>query len=292
MTQLMLIERFVGPVIRSHFREFADALSGIVSEDISFSEDLVLDGEGLLLRASSEAALNSAITRLRSNCDFDITASPPRPVYKETFVTKAKIDCTHKKLDGGKGEFARIEVCFIPGNFEDQCEITSQLVDPHFESEFLHGAIAGIESVFQSGSFAGMPMTGIKAIITDAAWHNEDSSRLAFEIVARKAAREAAEKAGVELLEPVMAVVIMADAAYSNKLRADIWSRRGAVMKRVSDGANHEIHAQAPLATLFDYEDRVRFLTNGAGKCEMTFCRYDIVPIGNPPDEPLAAYAG
>ena len=292
MKSLMLIERFAGPVVRSHFRVFSEALSAIVSDDISISEDSVLDGEVLLLRATSGAELDLAVTRLRSDCDFDITVSKPRPVYKETFLAKAKIDCTHKKFAGGKGEFARIEVCFIPVNFEDLCEISNQNRDPRFEAEFLPGAIAGIESVFQSGPFAGMQMTGVKVIIMDAAWHDENSSRHAFEIVARKAVREAAGKAGVALLEPVMAAVISAGAEYSGKLQADIWSRRNNVIERISHGRHHEIHAEAPLAGLFDYEDRVKFLTGGTGKCELTFRRYAVVPIANPPDEPIAAYAG
>ena len=89
MKSLMLFERFAGPVVRSHFRVFSEALSAIVSDDISISEDSVLDGEVLLLRATSGAELDLAVTRLRSDCDFDITVSKPRPVYKETFLAKA-----------------------------------------------------------------------------------------------------------------------------------------------------------------------------------------------------------
>jgi len=188
------------------------------------------------------------------------------------------VDYTHKKQTGGSGQFARVKIVFEPNPDGEDFVFESKIVGGAVPKEYIPGVQKGLESVLSSGPIAGFPMLGVKATLVDGAYHDVDSSVLAFEIAARAAFREGAQKAGAQLLEPIMKVEVVTPEEYVGSVIGDLNSRRGQIQGQETRGNAVVVNAMVPLANMFKYVDTLRSMSQGRAQYTMQFDHYEPVP--------------
>merc|ERR1712166_1619944 len=203
--------------------------------------------------------------------------------YREAITQTAEIDYTHKKQSGGSGQYARIKLVFEPKEFSDEegamdFEFVSAIKGGSVPKEYIPGVAKGIESVLGQGVVAGFPVLRMKATLTDGAYHDVDSSVMAFEIAGRAATREGLRKAKARLMEPLMQVDVTTPEEYMGDILGDINSRRGLVGDLGERGNAKTISATVPLANMFQYVSTLRSMSKGRANYSMKLAAYDLVP--------------
>ena len=191
---------------------------------------------------------------------------------------KPQIDYTHKKQSGGSGQFARVKLVFVPGEKGSGFLFESKVVGGTVPKEYIPGVEKGLNSAIQNGIIAGFPMVDLIARLVDGAYHEVDSSALAFEIASRAAFKEGVAKAGPQLLEPVMRVEVVTPEDYMGDIIGDLNSRRGQITGMEPRGNGQVINAIVPLATMFGYVNTLRSLSQGRAQFTMHFDHYEPVP--------------
>jgi elongation factor G len=244
-----------------------------------------------ILRGMGELHLEVTLDRMRTEFGVEGTMGEPQVAYRETITRTKEKDYTHKKQTGGTGQFARVKIVFEPNPDGDDFKFESKIVGGAVPKEYIPGVQKGIESVLSSGPLAGFPMLGVKATLIDGAFHDVDSSVLAFEIASRACFREAAKKAGAQLLEPMMKVEVVTPEDYVGDVIGDLNSRRGQIQGQESRGVAVVINANVPLANMFKYVDNLRSMSQGRAQYTMTFDHYSPVP-SNVATEIQAKYSG
>merc|ERR1712028_177389 len=195
----------------------------------------------------------------------------------------AEIDYVHKKQSGGSGQYARVKILFEPKEFSDEegamdFEFVADIKGGSVPREYVPGVQKGIESVLGSGVIAGFPVLGMKATLIDGAYHDVDSSVMAFEIAGRMACREGLRKGGGRLMEPLMQVDVTTPEEYMGDVLGDINARRGMVGDLGERGNIKSISAQVPLANMFQYVSTLRSMSKGRANYSMKLANYDFVP--------------
>merc|ERR1712232_953255 len=203
--------------------------------------------------------------------------------YREAITQAAEIDYTHKKQSGGSGQYAPVKLTFEPKEFSEEegamdFEFVSDIKGGAVPKEYIPGVVKGIESVLGSGVIAGYPVLGMKATLTDGAFHDVDSSVMAFEIAGRAATREGLRKAKARLMEPLMKVDVTTPEEYMGDVLGDINSRRGQVGDLGERGNTKTISALVPLANMFQYVSTLRSMSKGRANYSMKLGNYDFVP--------------
>jgi elongation factor G len=187
---------------------------------------------------------------------------------------RLRIDYTHKKQSGGSGQFARVKIRFEPNDEGEGVHLRSKIVGGSVPKEYIPGVQKGIDSVMNSGPLAGFPMLGIKATLIDGAYHDVDSSVLAFEIAGRACFRENSKFMGPQLLEPIMKVEVVTPEDYVGDVIGDLNSRRGQIQGQEMRGIAVVIAAHVPLANMFKYVDTLRSMSQGRAQYTMVFDHY------------------
>ena len=208
----------------------------------------------------------------------DANVGAPQVAYRETITRATEIDYTHKKQTGGSGQYARIKVQFAPLPPGSGYEFENDVVGGRVPKEYIPGVEKGLEAAHQTGVLVGFPVIDFKATLVDGAYHDVDSSALAFEIAARAAFREGIAKAGPVLLEPVMRVEVVTPEEYMGDVIGDLNSRRGQITGMDSRGNARVINAQVPLANMFGYVNQLRSMSQGRAQFTMHFDHYERVP--------------
>ena len=198
--------------------------------------------------------------------------------YRETLGRRAEIDYTHKKQTGGTGQFAKVKLVFEPLPPGSGFVFENDIVGGSIPKEFIPGVEKGIKSVMNSGPLVGFPVIDFKVTLIDGAYHDVDSSVLAFEIASRAAFREASEKVQMKLLEPVMKVEVVSPEDYVGTVIGDLNSRRGMILGQEMRGNATVINAMVPLANMFGYVNNLRSATQGRANYTMQFDHYEAVP--------------
>ena len=224
--------------------------------------------------------------------EFKVEANigAPQVAYRETVSREAEIDYTHKKQSGGSGQFARVKMVIMPTEPGEGYSFESKVVGGSVPKEYIPGVEKGIKSVMDSGPLAGFPVIDFKVALIDGAYHDVDSSVLAFEIAARAGMREGLRKAGAKLLEPIMKVEVVTPEEYTGGIIGDLTSRRGMVNGQDSRGNANVIDAFVPLANMFGYINTLRSMSSGRANFTMQFDHYEAVPQ-NISDEIQKKYA-
>ena len=225
-----------------------------------------------------ELHLDIIVDRMRREFKVEANVGAPQVAYRETITRKHEQDYTHKKQTGGTGQFARVKIVFEPNPESAEFEFESKIVGGAVPKEYIPGVEKGINSVMSSGPFAGFPMIGVKATLIDGAYHDVDSSVLAFEIAGRACFREAAPKLGVQLLEPIMKVEVVTPEDYVGNVIGDLNGRRGQIQGQEARGVAVVINAMVPLANMFKYVDNLRSMSQGRAQYTMQFDHYEPVP--------------
>ena len=198
--------------------------------------------------------------------------------YRETITKVGEIDYTHKKQTGGSGQFARVIIRFEPLEAGSGFQFEQEIVGGSVPKEFIPGVEKGLEIAKETGVVAGFPCIDFKATLYDGAYHDVDSSVLAFEIAARAAFREGLPKCKPVLLEPVMKVEVVTPEEYMGDVIGDLNSRRGQVGSMDSRGNARVVTAMVPLANMFGYINTLRSMSQGRAQYSMEFHHYDPVP--------------
>ncbi|CDN47482.1 elongation factor G [Neorhizobium galegae] len=286
-----VIQIAIEPKSKGDQEKMGLALNRLAAEDPSFRVKTDEESGQTIIAGMGELHLDILVDRMRREFKVEATVGAPQVAYRETITRKHEEDYTHKKQSGGTGQFARVKIVFEPNPDGDDFKFESKIVGGSVPKEYIPGVQKGIESVLSSGPLAGFPMLGVKATLIDGAYHDVDSSVLAFEIASRACFREASKKAGAQLLEPMMKVEVVTPEDYVGDVIGDLNSRRGQIQGQESRGIAVVINAHVPLANMFKYVDNLRSMSQGRAQYSMTFDHYAPVPT-NVANEIQAKYSG
>jgi len=225
-----------------------------------------------------ELHLDIKVDILRRTYKVDANIGEPQVAYRETITRRAEVDHTHKKQTGGTGQFARIKIVVEPNEAGKGFEFESKIVGGAVPKEYVPGVEKGLQSVIGSGVLAGFPVVDIKVQLVDGAYHEVDSSALAFEICSRAALREGLQKGGSVLLEPIMKVEVVTPEDYTGSVIGDLNSRRGQIQGQDMRGNAVVVNAMVPLANMFGYVNQLRSFSQGRANYTMQFDHYEQVP--------------
>ena len=231
-----------------------------------------------ILKGMGELHLDIKVDILRRTYKVDANVGEPQVAYRETISKLYQEDYTHKKQSGGSGQFARVIIDFEPLAPGSGFVFENKTVGGSVPKEFIPGVEKGLNSMLGSGVIAGFPTIDFKATLVDGAYHDVDSSALAFEIAARAAFREGMAKAGPKLLEPIMKVEVVTPEDYMGDVIGDLSSRRGSVQGMDSRGNARIVNATVPLGQMFGYVNKLRGMSQGRASYSMVFGHYAEVP--------------
>jgi elongation factor G len=285
-----VIEIAVEPKSKADQEKMGIALARLAAEDPSFRVETDIESGQTIMKGMGELHLDILVDRMRREFKVEANIGAPQVAYRETISREAEIDYTHKKQTGGTGQFARIKLIISPTEPGEGYSFESKIVGGAVPKEYIPGVEKGIKSVMDSGPLAGFPVIDFKVSLIDGAFHDVDSSVLAFEIAARAGMREGMKKAGAKLLEPIMKVEVVTPEEYTGGVIGDLTSRRGMVTGQDSRGNANVIAAMVPLANMFGYINTLRSMTSGRAVFTMQFDHYDAVPQ-NISDEIQKKYA-
>lgn len=254
------------------------ALSKLANEDPSFRVSTDQESGQTILKGMGELHLDIKVDILKRTYKVDANIGAPQVAYRETLTKKAEIDYTHKKQTGGTGQFARVKLVIEPNETGKGFEFESKVVGGSVPKEYIPGVEKGLNSVIGSGVLAGFPVVDVKVTLIDGAFHEVDSSALAFEIASRAALREGLQKGGSVLLEPIMKVEVVTPEDYTGSVIGDLNSRRGQIQGQDMRGNAVVINAMVPLANMFGYVNQLRSFSQGRANYTMQFDHYEQVP--------------
>jgi len=285
-----VIEIAVEPKSKADQEKMGLALARLAAEDPSFRVETDIESGQTIMKGMGELHLDILVDRMRREFKVEANIGAPQVAYRETISREAEIDYTHKKQTGGTGQFARVKLVITPTEPGEGYSFETKIVGGAVPKEYIPGVEKGIKSVMDSGPLAGFPVIDFKVALIDGAFHDVDSSVLAFEIAARAAMREGLKKAGAKLLEPIMKVEVVTPEEYTGGIIGDLTSRRGMVQGQDSRGNANVITAMVPLANMFGYINNLRSMSSGRAVFTMLFDHYDAVPQ-NISDEIQKKYA-
>ncbi len=273
-----VIEIAIEPNAKADQEKLGIALSKMAVEDPSFK--VVTDQESgqTIIKGMGELHLEIKVDILKREYKVDVKVGAPQVAYRETITKANEVDYTHKKQSGGAGQFARVKLIFEPGEPGSGFLFENKIVGGAIPKEYIPGVIKGLESSLGNGVVAGFPVIDFKATLVDGAFHDVDSSVLAFEIAGRAAFREGIAKCAPKLLEPIMKVDVIIPEDYMGDVIGDLNSRRGQVSNMEQRGNARAIDAMVPLANMFGYVNTLRSITQGRGQFSMVFDHYEQVP--------------
>ncbi len=285
-----VIEIAVEPKSKADQEKMSLGLARLAAEDPSFRVETDIESGQTIMKGMGELHLDILVDRLKREFKVEANIGAPQVAYRETISKLAEIDYTHKKQSGGSGQFARITLVIEPTEPGEGYSFESKIVGGAVPKEYVPGVEKGIQSVMDSGPLAGFPVIDFKVKLIDGAYHDVDSSVLAFEIAARAAMREGIKKAAPKLLEPIMKVEVVTPEEYTGGIIGDLTSRRGQVQGQDTRGNANVVNAFVPLANMFGYVNTLRSMSQGRAVFTMQFDHYEAVPQ-NISEEIQAKYA-
>lgn len=278
-----VIKVAVEPKTKADQEKMGIALNRLAKEDPSFRYSRDEETGQTTIEGMGELHLEIIVDRMKREFKVDCNSGEPQVAYREAITQPATVEYTHKKQSGGSGQFAKVKLEFAP--LDDATELEegeilfeSEIKGGAVPKEYIPGVQKGLESVLASGVVAGFPVLGIKATLVDGAFHDVDSSVLAFEIAGRAACREGLKKCKSRLKEPIMKVDVQTPEEFMGEIIGDFNSRRGQVAELGERGNFRTISAQVPLANMFNYVSTLRSLSKGRAQYSMVLDAYDFVP--------------
>jgi elongation factor G len=285
-----VIEIAIEPKSKADQEKLGVALAKLANEDPSFRVSTDQESGQTILKGMGELHLDIKVDILKRTYKVEANIGAPQVAYREKITKAVTVDYTHKKQTGGTGQFARVKFNVEPSEPGKGFEFENKIVGGAVPKEYVPGVEKGLESVLGSGVIAGFPVVDLKVTLIDGAYHDVDSSALAFEIASRAALREALQKGGSVLLEPIMKVEAVTPEDYTGSVIGDLNSRRGQIQGQDMRGNANVIDAMVPLANMFGYVNTLRSMSQGRATFTMQFDHYEQVPKAVA-DEVQAKYA-
>jgi len=273
-----VIDIAVEPKSKADQEKMGLALARLAAEDPSFRVKTDEESGQTIISGMGELHLDIIVDRMKREFKVEANIGAPQVAYREAITKTVEHDYTHKKQSGGSGQFARIKFRIEPNEPGKGFEFASEVVGGNVPKEYVPGVQKGVQSVMGAGPLIGFPIVDVKFVLTDGAYHDVDSSVLAFEIAGRAGFREAIEKAAPKILEPIMRVEVLTPEDYVGDVIGDLNSRRGQIRGTEARGIAQVIDAMVPLANMFGYVNSLRSMSQGRAQYTMTFDHYEQVP--------------
>jgi elongation factor G len=285
-----VIEIAVEPKTKADQEKMGAALARLAQEDPSFRVSSDDESGQTIIKGMGELHLDILVDRMKREFKVEANIGAPQVAYRETITKPSDVDYTHKKQSGGAGQFARVKMTIKPGDAGTGFVFENKVVGGNIPREYIPGVEKGIASVLDNGILAGFPLLDIHVTLHDGAYHDVDSSVMAFEIAGRAAFREGAQSASPKLLEPIMDVEVVTPEEYMGDVIGDLNSRRGQISGTESRSNSTVIKSQVPLANMFGYVSHLRSMSQGRAQFTMQFDHYQQVPQAVS-DQVIAKYA-
>jgi elongation factor G len=285
-TQPRLVEIAIEPTSKADAEKLGIALVKLTAEDPAFGVSIDHESGQTILKSVSELHLDAKLDTLRHTYNIDARVGAPQVAFRERITQSADVEYTYKKQSGGSGQFAVVKLHVEPNAPGEGYRFESKIAASAVPKEYIRGVEKGIESVLSSGVVAGYPVVDIKVELIDGKYHDIDSSALAFEIAARAAFREALQKAGPVLLEPIMKVEVVTPEDCIGSIVGDMNLRRGQIQGQDTRGKFDVVHAMVPLMNMFGYVNDLRSMSRGRAVFTMQFDHYAPAPAPLPEDDP------
>ena len=273
-----VIEIAVEPKTKGDQEKMGAALARLAQEDPSFRVSSDDESGQTIIKGMGELHLDILVDRMKREFKVDANIGAPQVAYRETITKPSEVDYTHKKQSGGAGQFARVKMTISPGEAGTGFVFENKIVGGAIPKEYIPGVEKGIASVLDNGVLAGFPLLDIHVVLHDGAYHDVDSSVMAFEIAGRAAFREAAQSAAPKLLEPIMDVEVVTPEEYMGDVIGDLNSRRGQIAGTEARSNATVIKSKVPLANMFGYVSHLRSMSQGRAQFTMQFDHYEQVP--------------
>ncbi|SNS90611.1 elongation factor G [Sphingopyxis indica] len=285
-----VIELSVEPKTKADQEKMGVALNRLAAEDPSFRVSTDHESGQTIIKGMGELHLDILVDRMKREFKVEANVGAPQVAYRESLAKPVEVDYTHKKQSGGSGQFGRVKVQVTPGERGSGITFLDEIKGGNIPREYIPAVEKGFRESAENGHMIGFPIIDFEIKLVDGAYHDVDSSALAFEIAGRAAMREVAAKAGIKLLEPVMKVEVVTPEEFMGDVIGDLNSRRGQIQGTDSRGNAQVVDAIVPLANMFGYVNQLRSFTQGRAQYSMQFSHYEEVP-SNVADEVKAKMA-
>ncbi len=273
-----VIELSVEPKTKADQEKMGIALNRLAAEDPSFRVTTDHESGQTIIKGMGELHLDILVDRMRREFKVEANVGAPQVAYRESLARSVDVDYTHKKQSGGSGQFGRVKISVAPGVRGSGITFIDEVKGGNIPREYIPSVEKGMRESASNGHMIGFPIIDFEIRLTDGAYHDVDSSALAFEIAGRAAMREVAAKAGIKLLEPVMNVEVVTPEEFMGDVIGDLNSRRGQIQGTDSRGNAQVVEAKVPLANMFGYVNQLRSFTQGRAQFTMQFSHYEEVP--------------
>jgi len=273
-----VIELSVEPKTKADQEKMGVALNRLAAEDPSFRVTTDHESGQTIIKGMGELHLDILVDRMKREFKVEANVGAPQVAYREYLGKPVDVDYTHKKQSGGSGQFGRVKVKVTPGERGQGFVFEDSIKGGNIPKEYIPAIEKGFREQAESGHLVGFPIIDFTVELYDGAYHDVDSSAIAFEIAGRGAMREVAERSGIKLLEPIMKVEVVTPEDYLGDVIGDLNSRRGQIQGTDSRGNAQAVEANVPLANMFGYVNELRSFTQGRAQYSMQFSHYDEVP--------------
>ncbi|NLE98724.1 MAG: elongation factor G [Propionibacterium sp.] len=274
-----VIEQAIEPKTKSDQEKLSHAIQRLAEEDPTFRVHTDDETGQTIIAGMGELHLDVLIDRMKREFKVEANIGKPQVAYRETLRrTVEKVEFTHKKQTGGSGQFARVIVNLEPQEAGAGYEFVNAVTGGRIPREYIPSVDQGIREAMQFGVLAGYPVEDIKVTLTDGAYHDVDSSEMAFKIAGSQVFKEAARKADPAILEPMMAVEVTTPEDYLGTVIGDLNSRRGQMQSMDEEHGNRVVKALVPLSEMFGYVGDLRSKTSGQATYSMEFDSYAETP--------------
>jgi elongation factor G len=271
----------IEPKTKADQEKLSTAIQKLAEEDPTFRVNLDEETGQTIIQGMGELHLEVLVNRMKSDFKVEANIGKPQVAYRETITRPVeKFEYTHKKQTGGSGQFAKVIIALEPLSTADGAlyEFESKVTGGRIPKEYIPSVDAGAQDAMQYGVLASYPLVGIKVTLLDGAYHEVDSSEMAFKIAGSMALKEAAKKAAPVLLEPMMAVEVTTPEDYMGDVIGDLNSRRGQIQAMEERSGTRVVKALVPLSEMFGYVGDLRSKTQGRANYSMVFDSYAEVP--------------
>ncbi len=273
-----VIELSVEPKTKADQEKMGVALNRLAAEDPSFRVTTDHESGQTIIKGMGELHLDILVDRMKREFKVEANVGAPQVAYRESLKREVEVDYTHKKQSGGSGQFGRVKVVVTPGERGSGITFLDEIKGGNIPREYIPSVEKGMRETAETGHLVGFPIIDFEIRLIDGAYHDVDSSALAFEIAGRGTMREVANKAGIKLLEPMMKVEVVTPEDYLGDVIGDLNSRRGQIQGTDARGNAQAVEALVPLANMFGYVNELRSFTQGRAQYTMQFSHYEEVP--------------
>ena len=273
-----VIELSVEPKTKADQEKMGVALNRLAAEDPSFRVTTDHESGQTIIKGMGELHLDILVDRMKREFKVEANVGAPQVAYRESLGREVEVTYTHKKQSGGSGQFGEAKVVVSPGERGQGVVFEDEIKGGNIPREYIPSVEKGMREQAESGFLVGFPIIDFTIRLIDGKYHDVDSSTVAFEITGRGAMREAAQKSGIKLLEPVMKVEVVTPEDYLGDVIGDLNSRRGQIQGTDARGIATAVEAFVPLANMFGYVNELRSFSQGRAQYTMQFSHYDEVP--------------